>query len=298
MKFLVEKRAIFALCVVSLSFALLNVAVRFANAGFAPFTQVYLRIGLGLLLTIAFFYKEISLTKIRKIITKDWIILLLMGTLGYGIAVDFVTIGVLHTNLFNAAVIGSTTPFFVFLFNIVFLRKKFTKSLLFFLILTLYGVCILATNSLILKLINFSSGDVYILLFALGSGVYILGRKFLSSHLNNSEIAVVVMSIAFLSSLIVAIVNGQPLNLSGFSNPIALLGICMGGVLNLIATKFQNFGFSHLNAVVGSQLLLLQNVFAPIFGFILFGEIVLPLEFLGAVIVLIGVWSYIKIAKD
>jgi drug/metabolite transporter (DMT)-like permease len=298
MKFTVEKRAILALCMVALSFALLNVSIRFANAGFAPFTQVYLRIGLGLLLTIAFFYKEINLIKIRKTAIKDWIILLLMGTFGYGIAVDFVTLGVVHTNLFNAAVIGSTTPFFVFLFNVIFLREKFSKSLLFFLVLTLYGVCILATNSLIPKLINFSLGDLYVLLFAIGSGVYILGRKFLSSHLNNSEIAVVVMAIAFLSSLIVAIVNGQQLHLSGFSNPIALLGVCMGGVLNLIATKFQNFGFSHLNAVVGSQLLLLQNVFAPIFGFILFGEIVLPLEFFGAVIALVGVWYYIRFAKD
>ena len=281
MKFSVEKRAIIALCIVALSFALLNVSIRFANVGFNPFTQVYLRIGLGLLLAAVLFYKEISLSKIMKTTTKDWIILLLMGTLGYGIAVDFVTIGVLHTNLFNAAVISSTTPFFVFLFNILFLRKKFTKSLLFFLILTLYGVCILATNSLIPRLINFSSGDVYILLFAIGSGVYILGRKFLSQHLNNSEIAIVIMTIAFLSSLIVAIVNGQQLHVAGFGKPVALLGICMGGVLNLIATKFQNFGFSHLNAVVGSQLLLLQNVFAPIFGFILFGEIVLPLEFFG-----------------
>jgi drug/metabolite transporter (DMT)-like permease len=298
MKFSVEKRAIIALCVVALCFALLNVSVRFSNVGFAAFTQVYLRIGLGLLLTVALFYKEIRLSRIKKTTTKDWIILLLMGTFGYGIAVDFVTLGVLHTNLFNAAVIGSTTPFFVFLFNIIFLRKKFSKSLLFFLILTLYGVCILATNSLLPKLINFSLGDLYILFFAIGSGIYILGRKFLSQNLNNSEIAVVIMSIAFLSSLIVAIVNGEQLHLSGFSNPIALLGICMGGVLNLIATKFQNFGFSHLNAVVGSQLLLLQNVFAPIFGFILFGEIVLPLEFFGAVIVLVGVWSYIRFARD
>src|SRR5581483_4482362 len=123
----------------------------------------------------------------KKISGKDWIILLLMGTLGYGIAVDFITLGVIHTTLFKASVIGSTTPFFIFLFNVVFLRKKVNATLLVFLLMTFYGVCVLATNSLIPRLLNFSIGDLYIFLFAIGSCFFILGRKFLSAHLNNSE---------------------------------------------------------------------------------------------------------------
>ncbi|HSX09258.1 MAG TPA: DMT family transporter [Candidatus Saccharimonadales bacterium] len=298
MKLTVQKKAIFALCVVALVFALLNVSVRFSNAGFGPFTQVYLRIGLGLLLTFIFFFKEIRFKNIKKISGKDWIILILMGTLGYGIAVDFVTLGVLHTTLLNAAVIGSTTPFFVFLFNIFALRKKFNSVLLFFLLLTFYGVCVLSTNSLVPRLANFSVGDFYILLFAIGSGFYILGRKFLSDHLNNSEIAILVMSIAFISSLTIAAIVGEPVSFVSFINPVALLGICMGGVLNLLATKLQNFGFIHLNAVAGSQLLLLQNIFAPIFGLLLFSETIIPLEFFGAFVVLAGVWLYIQLAKE
>src|SRR5581483_11287141 len=124
MKFSTTQKALAALVIVALSFALLNVAVRFSNEGFAPFTQVYLRIGLGFILTFLFFFKEIRINAFKKISGKDWIILLLMGTLGYGIAVDFITLGVIHTTLFKASVIGSTTPFFIFLFNVVFLRKK------------------------------------------------------------------------------------------------------------------------------------------------------------------------------
>lgn len=298
MRLNVTQKAIVALCLVALSFALLNVSIRFANAGFDPFSQVYLRIGLGLVLTYALFYKEISFKKIIKSSSRDWFILFLMGSLGYGLAVDCVTVGVLHTSLFNASVIGSTTPFFVFLFNILILRKGFKLSRLFFLILSFYGICILATNSLAPRLLNFSSGDLYVLFFAIGSCFFILGRKFLSKHLNNSEIAIVVMVIAFLSSLIVALCSGQTLHFGSFANPVALLGIGMGGVFNLTATKFQNYGFNHLNAVVGSQLLLLQNVFAPIFGFLLFHEIILPIEFIGALLVLIGVWFYTKYSVD
>ncbi len=287
-----------ALSIVALSYALLNVAIRLMSTGFGPFTQVYLRIGLGFILTTAIFYRKISLSKILRTSRRDWLFLFLMGTLGYGIAVDFVTLGVLHTNLLNVAVISSTTPFFVFLFSIIFLRRNFSKSLLFFLVLTFYGVSVLATNSLFFRLSSFSIGDFYVLLFAIGLGLYILGRKFLSSHLNNSEIAIVVMLIAFISSLISGLFSGETLHLASFWNPSALLGLCLGGLLNLTATKLENFGFNHVNAVVGSQMMLLENVFSPFFGFILFNETILPIEFLGAVIVLVGVWSYIKQAGD
>jgi drug/metabolite transporter (DMT)-like permease len=298
MKLTITQKAIAALCFVAISYALLNVSVRYANAGFGSFTQVYLRIGFGLLLTLIFFYKDINFKKITKTSRRDWYILFLMGTLGYGIAVDFVTLGVLHTNLFNAAVIGSTTPFFVYLFNIFILRKKFNSSLLFFLIVSFYGVCVLATSSFVPIITHFSLGDLYVLLFAIGSCFFILGRKFLSTHLNNSEIAVIIMTIAFLSSLLVALLTRQALDVKGFVNPTALFGVILGGVLNLTSTKLQNFGFHNLNAVLGSQLLLLQNVLAPVFGFVLFQETIAPIEFAGALIVLVGVWFYTKYSVE
>jgi drug/metabolite transporter (DMT)-like permease len=294
MKFSVKERAIISLCIVAFSYSLLNVSIRLLNSGFGPFSQVYLRICLGLILTIILFFREISLSKIKKISSKDWFILFLMGTIGYGVAVDFATLGVLHTNLLNVAVIGSTTPFFIFLFSVIFLQKSFSKSLLFFLLLSFYGICVLATNSLLPVLNHFASGDFYILLFAMGIGVYILGRKFLSSHLNNSEIAVIVMFFAFISSLIIAIGKGEALHLAGFENPTALLGLFLGGTLNLVATKLENFGFHNLSAVTGSQIMLLENIFSPLLGFILYSETISLVEFVGAVVVLTGVWFYIK----
>src|SRR6266550_4007832 len=118
-----KQKAIVAMSIVALCFTILNISVRMINVGFGPFTQVYLRIGLGLLLAIVFFYKKITFKKFVNISQKDWLILFLMGTLGYGLAVDFVTLGVLHTKLLNVAIISSTTPFFVFLFSLLVLRK-------------------------------------------------------------------------------------------------------------------------------------------------------------------------------
>jgi drug/metabolite transporter (DMT)-like permease len=294
MRLSTKQKAIVALCIVALSYSLLGVAVRLMSTGFGPFTQVYLRIGLSFILTIIFFYKKIDFLKILKITKRDWLILIAMGTLGYGFAVDFVTLGLLHTKLLNAAVIASTTPFFVLLYTLIFFRKSFRLSLLFYLIISFYGVLIIATGSLIPALAGFGDGDLFVLVFAAFSGVYVLGRKLLSSFLNDAEIAVIVMFFAFLSSLTSAIIANEGLQLSGFFNATAMMGFVLGGVFNLTATTFQNFGFSKLNAVLGSQILLLQNVFSAIFGFLLYTELISQIEFIGAILVVAGIWLYIK----
>jgi drug/metabolite transporter (DMT)-like permease len=106
------------------------------------------------------------------------------------------------------------------------------------------------------------------------------------------------MAIAFTSSFMAAILFGEKLNVSGFSNPIALVGLILGSLLNVSTTQLQNYGFQHLPAVAGAQLLLLENIFAPVLGFILYSETVLPIEFLGAVLILLGVFGYYKKAAD
>src|SRR5579864_4260333 len=98
------QRAIFALALVAFSYASLSVVVRLMNAGFSPFTQVYLRIGLGCLLIGVFFFRKIRFQRFFTVSQRDWFFLLVMGIVGYGLAVDFVTLGTLHTKLLDVAV--------------------------------------------------------------------------------------------------------------------------------------------------------------------------------------------------
>jgi drug/metabolite transporter (DMT)-like permease len=293
-----KQKAILSLCIVALSFTLLSIVTRMMNEGFSPFTQVYLRIGLGFLLTLLFFFKHINFSKMLTTSKRDWLILFLMGVIGYGLAVDFVTLGILHTQLLKVSVISSTTPFFVLFYTLLLFRKSFRPSLFLFLLVSFYGVCMISTGSFVPIITQFGIGDLFVLIFAAFSGVYVVGRKLLSSFLNDAEIAVVVMFFAFLSSLLCALVVHQSLQLSGFFNPVALVGLVLGGLLNIITTVFQNFSFRQLNAVVGSQILILQNVFAAIFGFLLYSEIISQVEFVGAILVVAGVWLYIKFAQD
>lgn len=298
MHFSLKQRAILALSVVAFSYALLSVVIRLMNAGFGPFTQVYLRIGLGCILTAVVFYRKIHFAKFFTVSKKDWFFLLLMGIVGYGLSVDLATLGTLQTKLLDVSVMASTTPFFIFLFSVIVLRKAFHPFLLFFVVMAFYGVCVLATKSLMPTLTNFGTGDFYVLLFAVGLGFYIYGRKMLSSRLNTYEIAVITMAIASVVSYFVALGFKESVSIAGFFNPSAFFGLILGGVLNLVATTLETFAFKHLNAVAGSQLLLLENIFAPVFGFVFYKEYLLPVEFFGALLVIAGVWLYIRYGED
>jgi drug/metabolite transporter (DMT)-like permease len=278
--------ALFSLGFVSFLYVLSSVAVRFLSFGFQPFTQVYVRMGLAFLLSLIVFGNSISLKRCKKISRNDWLLLIGMGTIGYGLAVDFVTLGVLHTKLLNVAVMGSTVPIFTFIYSLIFLRKHTSKILLLLIIISIYGVCVIATKSLIPVLSNFGIGEIYALLFAAGLGGYSICRRFLSKSISSKEITMIVIFFSFLSSLIVALIMRESISVGSFSKPIVLLGLGMGVAFNIINTQLENFSFKYVKPVIGTQFLLLENVFAPVLGYIIFGERVLPIEIFGAIIII------------
>jgi len=65
----------------------------------------------------------------------------------------------------------------------------------------------------------------------------------------------------------VAVGFKESVAINGFLNPAAFFGFILGGILNLVVTTLETFAFKYINAVAGSQLLFLENVFEPIFGF-------------------------------
>jgi drug/metabolite transporter (DMT)-like permease len=294
MNMTLKNRAIFALCIAALSFVILNTVSRMMNEGVGPLTQVYLRIGCAFFVSLIIFYKKINFKKLQKLPRKDWILLGIMGSVGYGIAVIFVTLSALHTSLLSVSVITSTVPFFAMLYLFVITRKPIKPVLLVFLLLSFVGVYLKATKSFSLGIHNFGIGELYALLFAAGTGAFIVSRKFVTKALSNIEITILMMGIAFLSSLFWAIVIGEGLSVNGLFHQSVLLGLAIGTVLNISTTLLQNFGFQQLNPVTGAQILLVQNIFAPIIGFLLYHETLLPIELLGALFILVGVWGYYK----
>lgn len=274
------------LVIVSAAYTLLSIGSRLLAEGFEPMTQVYMRVFLGVIALAVLFRKNLRWNHIRKTPTRDFLILLTMGTIGYSIAVYFATLGALNAKLVNVAIIFASVPFFSYLYAFLFLKKPFDTKLTGLLMISLVGISFVATKSFVPRLATFGIGEGCMLLATATMAWFYVGRKLLSKHLNTQEITVVVMAIAAISGWILAIVRGETFSVAAFTNPHVLLGLAIGGLMNSIVNPIEIFAFEHLDAVIGSQILLLENVFALILGYVLYAETVTFPEIIGGLIIL------------
>lgn len=273
------------LVIVSASYTLLSVGSRLLSEGFQPMTQVYMRIALATLALLFIFRKKIRWANIRTMPQRDAIVVLTMGTIGYSIGVYFITLGALNAKLVNVAIIFASVPFFSYLYSFFFLKKPFDAKLAGLLVVSLVGISFVATKSFVPRLAEFGTGEWFTLIATATMAWFFVGRKMLSRHLNTHEITVAVMAVAAISGLLLAILRGESFALSAFTNPNVLLGLAIGGFMNALVNPIEIYAFEHLDAVFGSQILLLENVFALLFGYLLYAEMVTVPEVIGGLIV-------------
>lgn len=269
----------------------MSVASRLLSQGFGDYTQVYIRILLGAAVGALLFSRSINWKKFVTVPKKDWIGILLMGVVGYGLVVIFITKGVLNTSLINTSVLYSTLPFFTYIFSLFVFKKKPGLASLALVAVSFWGSTIIVCNSFIPSLSGVNSGDVFVILAAAAGSWYLIGRKITSNYLNNRELTTVVMLIAGLCALAAALVTQEPLSLTAFTSLPVLLGVVMGAGLNLFVSLLENFGYKELDQMFASQLLLFENVFALILGVLLYKESVSLTQAIGALIIIISVYA-------
>lgn len=285
------------LIIVAASYTLLSVASRLLAGGFPPMTQVYMRIALATLALLVIFRKKIRWATIRTMPYRDAVILLTMGTIGYSIAVYFITLGALNAKLVNVAIIFASVPFFSYLYAFIFLKKPFDLKLTGLLTLSLIGISFVAAKSFVPRITEFGIGEWFTLIATATMAWFFVGRKMLSYHLNTHEITVTVMAIAATSGVILALLRGETFSWSAFADPQVLVGLAIGGLMNALINPIEIYAFKHLDAVFGSQILLLENVFALILGYLLYAEVITLPETIGGLIVVGSVYIANKLPQ-
>ena len=278
------------LVIVSASYTLLSVGSRLLSEGFQPMTQVYMRVALATFALLLLFRKKIRWKTIRSMPRSDALIILTMGTIGYSIGVYFITLGALNAKLVNVAIIFASVPFFSYAYSFFFLKKPLDLKLTGLLILSLIGISIVATKSFTPRFAEFGIGEIFTLIATATMAWFFVGRKMLSRHLNTHEITITVMGVAAMSGLILALLRGETFSLTAFTNPHVLLGLAIGGFMNALVNPIEIYAFEHLDAVFGSQILLLENVFALLFGYLIYREMVTIPEIIGGLIVVGSVY--------
>lgn len=284
-----------ALLLTAACFPLFSLVSRLVNEGFAPLTQVYLRIGLGLIFTMVLFSKHIRWKALRTLSSRDGLALMLMGVVGYSFSTYFTTLGALHASLVNVSIIGNTEPFFVYLYSFLVFKQPIKTQVLLFMFLTMLGVAMVATHSFVLVVSAFGIGEVYVLLFAATSAWYLIGRQLVSDKLNTSEITILGMAIACLSTFVLALFARESFTPQHLLLTGVFMGLLLGGTLNTIVMLLQNFAYKHLEGIVASQILLVATLFSLLYGYVWYHEIVSLPEMVGVVVILASVYMTNKL---
>lgn len=299
MKWLTERNeAIGALVLVAFGYSILSVVSRWLSLGYEPFTQVYLRLLGALFMAGYLFRKKIRWSRIKGTPKSDYKPLLIMGVFGYGLMVYFVSLGALNTSLLKVSIIMAMVPFFSYVMGMVFLKDKFDIKVTLLALLSLYGVSVLAGNSIIPNISGFGKGELFVLVSAFLLATYSVSRKLLSEHLNNQEITMIVMFLAFVTTLLLAIISGEKMILGKMLIPLVFAGFVLGSTLNIVCTYLESFAFQRLEVVVGNQILLMENLFSPVLGYLLYREGVGVYQLLGAAVIVLGAYLNNKLSSN
>jgi len=282
--------ALWLLVLDAFGYAVLGANSRLLSIGFAPMTQVYVRISIGFLLSLLFFGKHLRLKKIKQIQKQDVFWLLVMGMVGYSLSVWFITLASLNAKLVNASIIYAAIPFVVYLYSFFLLKEKIQKKVLLLLFVSLYGIGVVASKSFLPQISTMGIGELFALISVFAGGWWSVGRKKMSDDLNNKEITVLTMLIAAIFGMIIAFMKGETLSLTAFTIPSVIIGIIIGAILNLGLTFIENFSFKHVNAVLGNQIIMTSSVFSLILGFLIYQESISFPEIVGGVIIFVSVW--------
>jgi drug/metabolite transporter (DMT)-like permease len=275
--------ALGALLVGAACIALSPIFVRLSEAG--PTATAFWRVALAVpVLWLLYFFKSGPAT--RRYFGK-WPLLLAAGFAFAG-DLGFWHASVQLTSVANSTLLANLASIFVTLAAWIFLQQAPTRLFLAGLGAALAGVMLLVHTSL-----GFSStglvGDALGVLTAMFYAGYILAVKALRDRGETTlHLMAVTSTITALFLFPVALATGEPLLPSSASGWWILVGLAL--ISHAAGQGLIAYALAHLRAAFSSVSLLFQPVMAALFAWVLLSEALVPLQIVGGLVVLAGLY--------
>ena len=222
---------------------------------------------------------------------KNWIAFIALGLLGItGFNLAFF-IGLKTTSAINGALIMATSPITTALLAAMIDKHKITLIQTVGMLISLFGVVIVVSNGSIMNLIslNFSSGDLIIMLGNLAWATYTVGSRKYISNSTPLQTTTYTMLFGTIGILLFTVYNNNLLiSLSNITIKNHLILVYMAVCGTVLAYLFWNFGIKEIGAANTAVLFNLVPVFTMILA-LFTGSVPNLLQISGALIVICGV---------
>lgn len=280
-----QRKGVISLVVLAWVFATMGLFARYLSVDFDLFEQTYLRIGLAFVLGILLFYRHLNFRKFASLPRKDVLVLIFRSLCLY-LAVVMITEAFLTTKYSNASFVA-TLPLLPLL-GYWLLGETIKLKTIFFILLGFVGFILITIRNI--SELSVGYGEM----MAFGSMILFdlsyIGRKWHSNHLNNYESTVFMFAVGAIFLFLTSILVGEELvtgNLFSSSVVIVLVVAALFNVANLFLT---NYGFEHVKVAVAGNILILESIFALLYGLFLYQEIPVLREIIGGMLILLSVY--------
>lgn len=258
-----------------------------------PFTLITLRLLLGIFVLAIWVVLQGGL----GFSTRDWLHVLGVGVVGYGISLGFQFVGTKLSNASNGALITSATPAFVLLFAFWIMKEALTWRRILALGIATLGVLVVIdpTNAKLSP--DFFWGNLSLVGAAATWALYsVLIRK-----VTRSLKPLPVSLVAFIGGLLITIPASfweiQSTGIGTITMGVVWGVLYLGIISTALAMFLWNYAFATLDAGLASLTLFAQPVVGAGLGAWLLGEKLTPLFYVGGVLISLGIWIAIREAS-
>jgi len=280
-----HKKGIAALILLSLVFASMGLFARFLQTDFLLLQQVYLRVFAAFVLSVVFFRKDIHLSTIKKISRKEWALLIFRAGTFYLIGVTLFTQAIITTKYSNVSFIGALP--FVAILGVILLKERMTWHKLLFILTAFVGVILLAIQDY-QHIFAWGNGEVLALVSTFSFALSYVASRWHSTLLNNKEITAIILGIGALMVFLTSLIFGEGLPLTNWS--VSLFSVVLlAGLFNVVNLFLTNYGFRKVEAILASNILNLESIFAVGLGLVFFKELPVLKELFGGILIVLSV---------
>ena len=251
-------------------------------------------------LALLFPYLIIRCKNIVKVFKKDYIILIIFGALGIASFNTFLYYGLQTTTATNALLINSSIPMIIILLSAFILKTKITKVQSLGIIFSTLGVIylILKGNIETLYTLEFTNGDLWILLACVNWALYTVILKYKPKELNAFEFLSITVFIGVIFLYFVFIFKGYSFSLSFMENSDVLYSLIYMVIFpSILSFYFWNTSIVEIGANKAGQFTHLMPIFGAILAFYILDEVLEVYHLIGIIFIAFGLYLSLVLYK-
>jgi len=230
---------------------------------------------------------------IFKVLRHNFVILNILGILSVTGFNTFLYFALQTTTATNALLINSIVPIEILILSFFILKIKIAFKQFIGIVLSMLGMMFLVIKGdiSILQTMEFNIGDFWVLVAGLVWAFYSVLVKFKPKELSGLSFLVTITYIGLFWIFMIYLFNGYSL-----SNDIVLVQkyYLVFGYISIFASVlsyiFWNMGVQKLGANQTGQFTHLMPLFGSILAYIFLGEVLHLYHFIGAVVIMIGIY--------